>query len=175
MEHIWTMLMHKILQNHLLCAFVANLKIDALYTESFCYKNLTIRKVFALCDSSSWRKIWIWHRMHLLQVCWRNMNQCRGQEYPSKSGKATVLLKLLGPKTLKIFHPENAQRSVKVQSNWLDLKTSMNQYGSRNMDRCDNICSLIWQCIVDFLHNFVFQIIIFQYLSKVWFIFLSNI
>ena len=54
MVHIWTMLMHKILQNHLLCAFVANLKIDAiyaLYPESFCYKNLAIRKVFAFCDS----------------------------------------------------------------------------------------------------------------------------
>ena len=54
MEHIWTMLMHKILQNHLLCAFVANLKIDAiyaLYPESFCDKNLAIRKVFAFCDS----------------------------------------------------------------------------------------------------------------------------
>ena len=54
MEHIWTMLMHKILQNHLLCAFVANLKIGgiyALYPESFCDKNLAIRKVFAFCDS----------------------------------------------------------------------------------------------------------------------------
>ena len=54
MEHIWTMLMHKILQNHLLCAFVANLKIGAiyaLYPESFCDKNLAIRKVFAICDS----------------------------------------------------------------------------------------------------------------------------
>ena len=54
MEHIWTMLMHKILQNHLLCAFVANLKIDAiyaLYPESFCDKNLAIRKVFAFSDS----------------------------------------------------------------------------------------------------------------------------
>ena len=47
----------KILQNHLLCAFVANLKIDALYTldpESFCGKNLAIRKVFAFCDSVSY-------------------------------------------------------------------------------------------------------------------------
>ena len=37
------MLMHKILQNHLLCAFVANMKIGgiyALYPESFCDKNL---------------------------------------------------------------------------------------------------------------------------------------
>ena len=54
MEHIWTMLMHKILQNHLLCAFVANLKIGtiyALYPEGFCDKNLAIRKVFAFCDS----------------------------------------------------------------------------------------------------------------------------
>ena len=45
----------EILQNHLLCAFVANLKIDAiyaLYPESFCYKNLAIRKVFAFCDSA---------------------------------------------------------------------------------------------------------------------------
>ena len=52
MEHIWTMLMHKILQNHLLCAFVANLKIGALYPKSFCDKNLAIRKVFAFCDSA---------------------------------------------------------------------------------------------------------------------------
>ena len=54
MEHIWTMLMHKILQNHLLCAFVANLKIGgiyALYPESFCDKDLAIRKVFAFSDS----------------------------------------------------------------------------------------------------------------------------
>ena len=49
MEHIWTMLVHKILQNHLLCTFVANLKIGAiymLYPESFCDKNLAIWKVF---------------------------------------------------------------------------------------------------------------------------------
>ena len=48
------MLMHKILQNHPLCAFVANLKIGAInafYPESFCDKNLAIRKVFAFCDS----------------------------------------------------------------------------------------------------------------------------
>ena len=46
--------MHKILQNHLLCAFVADLKIDALYAlypESFCDQNLATRKVFAFCDS----------------------------------------------------------------------------------------------------------------------------
>ena len=46
--------MHKIVQSHLLRAFVANLKIDpiyALYSESFCDKNLAIRKVFAFCDS----------------------------------------------------------------------------------------------------------------------------
>ena len=44
----------KILQNHLLCAFVADLKIDAIYAlhpESFCDNNLAIRKVFAFCDS----------------------------------------------------------------------------------------------------------------------------
>ena len=55
MEQIWTMLMQKILQNHLLCTFVANLKIGtiyALYPESFCDKNLAIRKVFAFCDSA---------------------------------------------------------------------------------------------------------------------------
>ena len=42
------------LANHLLCAFVANLKINAiyaLYPESFCDENLAIRKVFAFCDS----------------------------------------------------------------------------------------------------------------------------
>ena len=45
----------EILQNHHLCAFVANLKIDAiyaLYLESFCDKNLAIRKVFTFCDSA---------------------------------------------------------------------------------------------------------------------------
>ena len=53
-KHIWTMLMHKILQIHLLRAFVAYLKIDTiyvLYPESFCNKNLAIRKVFAFSDS----------------------------------------------------------------------------------------------------------------------------
>ena len=54
MEHIWTMLMHKILQNHLLCAFVANLK-------SFCDKNLAIRKVFAFCDSVPCQGPWGQH------------------------------------------------------------------------------------------------------------------
>ena len=47
--------MHKILQKHLFCAFVANLKIDAIYAiypESFCDKNLAIRKVFPFCDSA---------------------------------------------------------------------------------------------------------------------------
>ena len=44
----------KILQSLLSCAFVADLKIDAiyaLYPESFCDTNLAIRKVFAFCDS----------------------------------------------------------------------------------------------------------------------------
>merc|ERR1712012_1092899 len=51
---VWTILMLKILQAHLLRAFVAKLKIYAiyaLYPESFCGKNLAIRKVFAFCDS----------------------------------------------------------------------------------------------------------------------------
>ena len=54
-KHIWTMLLHKILQTHLLCAFVASLKIDTtyvLYLESFCDKNLAVRKVFAFSDSA---------------------------------------------------------------------------------------------------------------------------
>ena len=63
------MLLHKILQNHLLRAFVANLKIDAiyeLYPESFCDKNLAIRKVFTFCDSvdfpvSCMGPIWNFH------------------------------------------------------------------------------------------------------------------
>ena len=53
-QHIWTMLLHEILQTHLLRALVANLKIDAiyaLYLESFCEPNLAIRKVFAFSDS----------------------------------------------------------------------------------------------------------------------------
>ena len=55
-EHIWTILMLKILQAHLLRAFVANLEIDAiyaLYPKSFCDKILAIRKVFAFCDSGN--------------------------------------------------------------------------------------------------------------------------
>ena len=47
--------MLKILQAHLLRAFVTK-KIDAiyaLYPESFCDKNLAIRKVFAFCDSGA--------------------------------------------------------------------------------------------------------------------------
>ena len=42
------------------CVFVANLKIDAiyaLYPESFCDKNLAIRKVFAFCDSAAMEDI----------------------------------------------------------------------------------------------------------------------
>ena len=52
--YIWTILMLKILQAHLLRAFVANSIIDgiyALYPESFCNKNLAVRKVFAFSDS----------------------------------------------------------------------------------------------------------------------------
>ena len=51
-KHIWAIML-KILQAHLLRAFVTK-KIDAiyaLYRESFCDKNLAIRKVFAFCDS----------------------------------------------------------------------------------------------------------------------------
>ena len=50
------MLLHEILQTHLLRALVANLKIDAiyaLYPESFYDPNLAIRKVFAFSDSDS--------------------------------------------------------------------------------------------------------------------------
>ena len=43
--------MLKILQVHLLLAFVANLKIDAIYPESFCDKSLAVWKVFAFSDS----------------------------------------------------------------------------------------------------------------------------
>ena len=52
------MLMHKILQDHLLCAFVANLKVGAIYPEGFCDKNLAIGKVFAFSDSeTTWRQL----------------------------------------------------------------------------------------------------------------------
>ena len=54
-EHSWTILMLKILQAHLLRVFVANSiidGIDALYPESFCNKNLAVRKVFAFSDSA---------------------------------------------------------------------------------------------------------------------------
>ena len=58
------MLMDKILQTHLLHAFVANLTIDtiyALYPESFCEKNLAIRKVFAFSDSDF---VVVWLQTH---------------------------------------------------------------------------------------------------------------
>ena len=54
-KHVWIVLIIKILQAHLLRAFVANLKIDAIYTpypESFCDKNLAVWKVFAFSDSA---------------------------------------------------------------------------------------------------------------------------
>ena len=57
--YIWTILMLKILQAHLLRAFVANSIIDgiyALYPESFCNKNLAIWKVIAFCDSEVGQK-----------------------------------------------------------------------------------------------------------------------
>ena len=82
-EQIWTMLMHKILQNHLLCAFVANLKIDAiyaLYPESFCDKNLATRKVFAFCDSAKTDET-----SGMLQVSARVLND----HWPSLSGMFT--------------------------------------------------------------------------------------
>ena len=65
------MLMHKILQDQLLCAFVANLKIDAiyaLYPESFCDKNLAIRKVVAFCDSEEIVVTVVLFQK--LQICW---------------------------------------------------------------------------------------------------------
>ena len=68
-EHIWTILMLKILQAHLLRAFVANLKIDAiyaLYPESFCDKNLAVRKVFAFSDSAPGLGAALWHFMRHL-------------------------------------------------------------------------------------------------------------
>ena len=49
--------MLKILQAHLLRAFVVNLKIDAiyaLYPESLSDKYLAVRKVFAFSDSGPW-------------------------------------------------------------------------------------------------------------------------
>ena len=93
-EHIWVIML-KILQAHLLCAFVANLKIDALYPESFCYKNLAIRKVFAFCDSggdakqsNAWIKIsCLLSRAELLCVAfdWREMGRFIGIGYFSPS------------------------------------------------------------------------------------------
>ena len=54
MEHIWTILMLKILHTHLLRTFAANSKIDviyALYPESLSDKYLAVRKIFAFSDS----------------------------------------------------------------------------------------------------------------------------
>ena len=78
-EQIWTMLMHKILQN----AFVANLKVDAiyaLYPESYCDKNLATRKVFAFCDSAKTDET-----SGMLQVSARVLND----HWPSLSGMFT--------------------------------------------------------------------------------------
>ena len=52
-ENIWTILMLKILETHLLSAFVANLKIDtiaALYQESFYDKILLSGKFLFFSD-----------------------------------------------------------------------------------------------------------------------------
>ena len=70
MEHIWTIHMHKILQTNLLCSFVANLKIDAiyvLYPESFWDKNLAIRKVFAFSDSD-FMVVWLKTQNQIAQI-----------------------------------------------------------------------------------------------------------
>ena len=64
MEHIWTILMLKILHAHLLRTFVANSKIDAiyaLYPESLSDKYLAVRKVFAFSDSVYIIRMWIHH------------------------------------------------------------------------------------------------------------------
>ena len=68
----------KILQNHLLSAFGADLKIDAiyaLYPESFCDKNLAIRKVFAFCDSEciisfKYVNMYFWTILFYQGWCW---------------------------------------------------------------------------------------------------------
>ena len=63
-EHIWAILMLKILQAHLLRAIVANSIIDAiyaLYLESFCDENLAVRKVFAFSDS-------VWDTLYIRTV-----------------------------------------------------------------------------------------------------------
>ena len=55
-QHIGTMVMLKICKHIFLHELVANLKIDAIYAfypESFCDKNLAIRKVFAFSDSDT--------------------------------------------------------------------------------------------------------------------------
>ena len=58
------MLLHEILQTHLLRALVANLKIGAiyaLYPESFCDPNLAIRTVFAFSDSDRMYTIFMYN------------------------------------------------------------------------------------------------------------------
>ena len=55
MEHIWTILMLKILHAHLLRTFVVNSKIDEiykLYPESLSDKYLAVQKVYAFSDSA---------------------------------------------------------------------------------------------------------------------------
>ena len=81
----------KILQNHLLCAFVANLKIGAiyaLYLESFCDKNLAIRKVFAFCDSASWGQGHGREREQLHQLA---NTKCLPMPFPFKSLRPSSL------------------------------------------------------------------------------------
>ena len=72
MEHIWTILMLKILHSRLLRTFVANSEIDAiyaLYPESLSDKYLAVRKVFAFSDSVTTTMSWatttnIYHCVH---------------------------------------------------------------------------------------------------------------
>ena len=81
MEHIWTILMLKILHAHLLRTFVANSKIDAiyvLYPESLSDKYLAVWKVFAFSDSAyddgtndhhQYTDIYIYVCMIILIIC----------------------------------------------------------------------------------------------------------
>ena len=87
MEHIWTILMLKILHAHLLRTFVANSKIDAIYTlypESLSDKYLESFRFFWL-----WRRLIIFfeHNSFILIGIWHSTSICVQFTWFAKSKK----------------------------------------------------------------------------------------
>ena len=84
MDHIWTILMLRIMQAHLWLAFATNLKIDViyvLYLESFCDKNLAVRMVLVFF----W--LWLWRLVPLHPPLQTFTNKIQKKKYETISLK----------------------------------------------------------------------------------------